>query len=130
MIAFKDSKWEVETLDKLPEGTEPQISVEELTECEVIVKRDPTVQKLAKEVGQCYEVIRRQEVKLMRRIKFLGVLPEQIFADGWSIGFDERFPKSVRIQQALLFARFSEHGNLYAHPLVWFIPSHELVCKP
>jgi Cu2+-containing amine oxidase len=47
-----------------------------------------------------------------------GVLPDQIFCDGWSIGYDERFPQQRRVQQALMFARFSEHDNLYAHPLV------------
>ena len=47
-----------------------------------------------------------------------GILPEQIFCDGWSIGYDERFPQQRRVQQALMFARFSEHDNLYAHPLV------------
>jgi primary-amine oxidase len=46
------------------------------------------------------------------------VLPEQIYADGWAIGYDDRFPKSTRLQQAFLYARFSEHENLYAHPLV------------
>lgn len=50
-----------------------------------------------------------------------GVLPEQIFCDGWSIGYDERYPQKKRIQQALIFARFSEHDNLYAHPLVHLI---------
>ena len=50
-MAFKGGKWEVETLDKLPQGTEPQISVEELTQCEEIVKKDPQVQKYAKDVG-------------------------------------------------------------------------------
>jgi hypothetical protein len=47
-----------------------------------------------------------------------GVEPHQIFADGWSVGYDDRFPNSQRLQQALLFARFSQHDNLYAHPLV------------
>lgn len=47
-----------------------------------------------------------------------GVTPEQLHADGWAIGFDDRFPKKARIQQALLFARFSTHDNLYAHPMV------------
>jgi primary-amine oxidase len=57
VVAFKDAKWDVETLDKLPEGAEPQISVEELTQCEEIVKRDLTVQKLARDVGWCPDVI-------------------------------------------------------------------------
>jgi len=87
-------------MEKLPEGTQPQISVEELIKAEVAVRSDERVQALAKEVG---------------------ILPEQIFCDGWSIGYDERFPKGTRMQQALLFARFSQHENLYAHPLD-FIP--------
>jgi primary-amine oxidase len=51
VITFKDAKWTVETFEKLPEGTQPQISVQELIQCEEIVKKDPTVQKLAKDVG-------------------------------------------------------------------------------
>ena len=46
-----------------------------------------------------------------------GLEPEQLYADGWSIGYDDRFPKAQRLQQALMFARLSEHDNLYAHPL-------------
>ncbi|KAI0299979.1 peroxisomal copper amine oxidase [Multifurca ochricompacta] len=94
------STWSIESILKLPEGTQPQISPGELLDCEEIVKNDPGVQKLAKEVG---------------------VEPHQIFADGWSIGYDDRFPVTFRLQQALLFARFSQHDNLYAHPLD-FIP--------
>lgn len=45
-----------------------------------------------------------------------GLLPEQISCDGWSIGYDARFDKKLRLQQCLLFARFDEHSNLYAHP--------------
>lgn len=74
--------------------------MEELLACEAVVKNDPKVQALAKQVG---------------------ILPEQIFCDGWSIGYDERFPQSRRVQQALVFARFSQHDNLYAHPMD-FIP--------
>lgn len=39
-------------MDKLPEGTEPQITAEELMMCEETVKKDPQVQKYAKGVGQ------------------------------------------------------------------------------
>jgi hypothetical protein len=46
-----DGTWNVESLLKLPEGTQPQISPGELLECEEIVKNDPRVQELAKEVG-------------------------------------------------------------------------------
>ena len=48
----------------------------------------------------------------------LGVKPEQLHADGWAIGFDDRFPSNIRVQQALLFARWDRHENLYAHPMV------------
>ncbi|KAH7886284.1 copper amine oxidase [Phlebopus sp. FC_14] len=107
ILCLKNGKWEVETLELVPDGSEPQITVEELTECEQIVRRDPRVQALAKEVG---------------------VEPHQICADGWAIGYDDRFPKSQRLQQALLFARFSEHDNLYAHPLD-FVPVIDSVAE-
>ncbi|KIO07028.1 hypothetical protein M404DRAFT_14957 [Pisolithus tinctorius Marx 270] len=100
VVAFDDEEWKVESLQRLPEGAQPQITVEELIHCEVVVRNDPKVQALAKQVG---------------------VEPHQIFADGWAIGWDDRFPKNLRLQQALLFARFSQHDNLYAHPLD-FIP--------
>ncbi|TFK51348.1 hypothetical protein OE88DRAFT_1630070 [Heliocybe sulcata] len=100
IVAFKDGKWEVETMDLLPEGTQPQISPEELNQAEQIIRADERVQKLAKAVG---------------------VEPHQLCADGWAIGYDDRFPHKQRIQQALLFARFGEHENLYAHPID-FIP--------
>ncbi|KAK0481341.1 copper amine oxidase [Armillaria novae-zelandiae] len=96
ILALDGGKWNVESLDKLPEGTQPQISVQELVACETIVKSDARVQQLAREVG---------------------VLPEKIACDGWSIGYDDRFSQKRRIQQALIFARLSEHENLYAHPL-------------
>ena len=46
------STWSVESLLKLPEGTQPQISPGELLACEDIVKNDARVQALAKEVGK------------------------------------------------------------------------------
>ncbi|KAF9235139.1 copper amine oxidase [Melanogaster broomeanus] len=100
VLALTNGVWEVETLELVPDGSEPQITVEELTMCEEIVRRDPKVQALAKQVG---------------------VEPHQICADGWAIGYDDRFPKDQRLQQALMFARFSEHDNLYAHPLDFIV---------
>ncbi|KAF8808159.1 peroxisomal copper amine oxidase [Phlegmacium glaucopus] len=102
ILSFNElkGKWIVDSWNLLPEQLHPQISVEELIACEVVVKNNPLIQALAKDVG---------------------VLPEQIFCDGWSIGYDERFPQQRRVQQALMFARFSEHDNLYAHPLD-FVP--------
>ncbi|XP_006453965.1 hypothetical protein AGABI2DRAFT_196562 [Agaricus bisporus var. bisporus H97] len=100
IVAFRNGQWEVEKMTELPQGTHPQITVQELISCEQVVKSSPLVHKVAAEIG---------------------ITPEQIFCDGWAIGYDDRFPKQRRIQQALLFARFSQHDNLYAHPLD-FIP--------
>jgi len=46
-----DGKWEVNSLNRLPEEFHAQISPEELIACEVVVKNNPTIQKLAAEVG-------------------------------------------------------------------------------
>lgn len=51
VLSFEGSKWVVGSAAKLPEGTQPQITPGELLECERIIQDDPTVQKLAKEVG-------------------------------------------------------------------------------
>lgn len=51
MLAFRDGEWVTETLTKLPEGTQPQISVDELLAAETTVRNDPRVQKLAAEQG-------------------------------------------------------------------------------
>ncbi|KAI6010589.1 copper amine oxidase [Pisolithus marmoratus] len=105
VLALVDGEWKVESLDRLPEGTQPNITVGELIQCEIIVQKDPRVQALAKEVG---------------------IEPHQIFADGWVIGWDDRFPKDRRLAQAFLFARFSKHENLYAHPLD-FVPVIDII---
>ena len=52
VLALKDGDWTVETLDKLSEGVQPQISVEELLLCEDIIRADERVRKLAKDVGE------------------------------------------------------------------------------
>lgn len=49
------SKWIIDSFNLLPEQLQPQISVEELIECEVVVKNNPTIQALAKEVGTFYD---------------------------------------------------------------------------
>ncbi|KAF8167322.1 copper amine oxidase [Crassisporium funariophilum] len=100
ILTLEHGKWDMDSLTLLSEKCHPQISVEELVAAEQVVRNNPRIQALAKEVG---------------------VLPEQIYCDGWSIGYDERFPQKRRVQQALMFARFSEHDNLYAHPMD-FIP--------
>ena len=119
IVTFRgaEGSWNIESLLKLPEGTQPQISPGELLACEAIVKNDARVQALAKEVGEL--TLPQPDAWASDLFSCLaGIEPHQIFADGWSIGYDVRFPTSLRLQQALLFARFSQHDNLYAHPLV------------
>jgi len=90
----------VTNLTLLDSSLHPQISPEELTSCEEVVRAHPTIQAICKSIG---------------------VEPDQIYCDGWSIGYDERFPQARRVQQALVFARYGTHENLYAHPLD-FVP--------
>ncbi|KAH6917114.1 peroxisomal copper amine oxidase [Coprinopsis sp. MPI-PUGE-AT-0042] len=82
VLTLIEDKWTIEKFTLRDKAFHPQITVEELEECEVIVQKDERVQALAREVG---------------------IKPEQIFCDGWAIGYDERFPHSQRIQQALDF---------------------------
>ncbi|KAJ7072837.1 copper amine oxidase [Mycena amicta] len=96
ILSLQEAGWTVDTLDLLEEGIQPSITVEELFHCEEVVRADPRVQQLAKDVG---------------------VVPEEIYCEGWSIGYDDRFPTAHRLQQGVLFARFSRHDNHYAHPL-------------
>ncbi|KAA1067725.1 hypothetical protein PGT21_015460 [Puccinia graminis f. sp. tritici] len=81
---------------KLPDGAHSTISIEEVDEAERIAKNDASVISLCQQVG---------------------ISKEQIFGDGWAMGFDSRFGNFKRLQQCLMYARLVEHGNLYAHPL-------------
>jgi primary-amine oxidase len=52
LAAKASSQWTVDSLKKLPTGTQPQISVEELVAAEMSVRADETVRKLCAEVGE------------------------------------------------------------------------------
>ncbi|KAG2022643.1 copper amine oxidase [Coprinopsis cinerea AmutBmut pab1-1] len=99
-VALVGEEWKVQKFVPLDKKFHPMVTVDELEECETVVQQDETIQALAKEVG---------------------IEPHQIFCDAWAIGYDERFPHSQRIGQAICFARLSPHENLYAHPLD-FVP--------
>lgn len=99
LLDFEDNNWTVRTFIQLPEGVQPQITPEELNRADEAVRKDPNVIKFAAEVG---------------------VTASQIRADGWSIGYDDRFEKKRRLQQCMVFACFGPHENLYAHPLDFF----------
>ncbi|KAF7289377.1 Amine oxidase [Mycena indigotica] len=96
ILSLREGTWMVDLLDLLEDGLQPAIPPEEQLRCEVVVRADPRVQQFAKDVG---------------------VLPEEIFCESWAIGYDDRFPPTQRLQQGLMFARFSQHDNLYAHPM-------------
>ncbi|PLW16667.1 hypothetical protein PCANC_13352 [Puccinia coronata f. sp. avenae] len=85
---------------KLPSGTHSCIPIEEVDEAERIAKNDQRVIDLCREVG---------------------ISKDQIFCDGWAMGFDSRFGNFRRLQQCLMYARLVEHGNLYAHPLDFIV---------
>lgn len=81
-MILTDGDWTLSLMDKLPEGTQPQISVEELIKAEVAVRSDERVQALAKEVGKyrqkCAELkwnsISRQVFFLNRYFATVGPL--------------------------------------------------------
>ncbi len=94
-----DALGKVESVKKLDVGMQPSLTPEEVNDAEKILREDPRIVAIAREVG---------------------VEPENLYADGWSIGYDDRFDKSVRVQQCLMYARKSEHENLYAHPMDFY----------
>jgi primary-amine oxidase len=85
----------VTDVKQLEQGVQPALTAEELVMCEEAIRKDQRVVEAAAEVG---------------------VTPEQLFGDGWSIGWDERFP-GRRVQQCICYARYGKDENLYAHPL-------------
>ncbi|PWN47568.1 hypothetical protein IE53DRAFT_244019 [Violaceomyces palustris] len=89
----------VESVKKLPVGMQPGLTPEEVNEAEEILRADPRICAIAREVG---------------------IEPHQLYADGWSIGYDDRFDPSIRLQQCLVYARKSDEENLYAHPMDFY----------
>ena len=85
VTSLKDGVWAVDTIDKLPEGIQPQISVEELLLCEDIIRADERVLKLAKDVGMYLSCSLCKGLSLTVT-SLLGVEPHQLFADGWALG--------------------------------------------
>jgi Cu2+-containing amine oxidase len=74
LLDLEDNNWTIRTFIQLPDGVEPQITPEELNQADEAVRRDANVIKFAAEVG---------------------VTASQIRADGWSIGYDDRFGKET-----------------------------------
>jgi primary-amine oxidase len=79
------------------EGVCPIITLEDLQGTEAIVRLDPGVKQLCKDIG----------ITDMSKV----------YCDAWTIGFDERWGTTHRLQQALMYYRASPNDNAYAHPL-------------
>ncbi|KAH4801563.1 amine oxidase [Parastagonospora nodorum] len=87
-------KWE------LVDGVQPMITPEDLQIVEGIIRRDEGVIEECRISG-----IPREDM-------------HKVFADPWTIGFDERFGSSIRLQQALMYYRPDGSDDCqYAHPL-------------
>lgn len=84
---------------KHTEGVQPILTPSDLQVTEDIIRKDPEVQR------QCE----------------LSGVPKnsmhQIYCDAWTIGYDERWGASRRLQQALMYWRSDEDDSHYSHPL-------------
>ena len=80
-------------------GVQPLITMEDLQIVEHVVRKDPKV------IEQC---------------RIIGISPEnmhKVYCDPWTIGYDERFGNSVRLQQALMYYRPHPDNSQYTYPL-------------
>jgi hypothetical protein len=68
ILTLDGLQWSVNSFEKLPEGTQPQITPEELIEAELIIRADPQIIKLAADVGESQQVVEeRQLVNITHR---------------------------------------------------------------
>ena len=94
-------------------GVQPLITMEDLQAVEYVCRKDPAV------IEQC---------------GLIGIPPEEmdkVYCDAWTIGFDERFGNSIRLQQALMYYRPHIDDCQYTYPLD-FVPifdadKHEII---
>lgn len=80
-------------------GVQPLITMEDLQVVEHICRKDPGV------IEQC---------------GLIGIPPEEmdkVYCDPWTIGYDERFGNSIRLQQALMYYRPHVDDCQYTYPL-------------
>ncbi|PWN22731.1 peroxisomal copper amine oxidase [Microstroma glucosiphilum] len=90
-----DNGVSIDNVEKLAEGVQPSLTAEELCLAEEMCRKDQRVLKAAADVG---------------------VSAEQLYCDGWSIGWDSRWP-GRRLQNCIAYARYGKDEHLYAHPL-------------
>lgn len=80
-------------------GVQPLITMEDLQTVEHVCRKDPKV------IEQC---------------GIVGIPPEdmhKVYCDPWTIGYDERFGSTVRLQQALMYYRPHVDDSQYSFPL-------------
>ncbi|KFY00281.1 hypothetical protein O988_03395, partial [Pseudogymnoascus sp. VKM F-3808] len=64
------------------------------------------------------EILTRNDPRVIEACREIGITDmSNIYVDAWSIGHEERWGFSTRLQQGLAYYRSSEHDNQYAHPL-------------
>ncbi|KAK6353580.1 Copper amine oxidase [Orbilia brochopaga] len=81
------------------EGVQPLITMENLIETDKVVRADPKV------IEQC---------------GIIGIPPSdmhKVYADPWTVGYDERFGNAIRLQQAFMYYRPDPDDCQYAFPL-------------
>lgn len=84
---------------KATSGVQPILTPSDLQNTEDIVRSDPRV------IEQCeISGIPKEEMK-------------NVYCDAWTIGYDERWGSSKRLQQALMYWRSDEDDSHYSHPL-------------
>jgi primary-amine oxidase len=69
---------------------------------------------------QIVETVCRKSPAVIEQCGILGIPPEdmdKVYCDPWTIGNDERFGNSVRLQQALMYYRPHPDDNQYSYPL-------------
>ncbi|ODV89528.1 hypothetical protein CANCADRAFT_45945 [Tortispora caseinolytica NRRL Y-17796] len=62
----------------------------------------------------------RNDPKVIKQCELSGVPKSEmhkVYCDPWTIGYDERFGTSKRLQQALMYYRSDEDDSQYSHPL-------------
>jgi primary-amine oxidase len=80
-------------------GVQPLITMEDLQVVELVARKDPKV------IEQC---------------GLIGIPPSEmhkVYCDPWTIGYDERFGNTVRLQQALMYYRPHVDDSQYTYPL-------------
>lgn len=102
--------------EKLAEGLQIGITNEELIAGQDAVRADPRVIQLCADVGESHRVP-PDIFQADSAIRQPGIEALQIVADCWSIGYDERFGPTRRLQAAFVYARLGKDEHLYAHPL-------------